>query len=99
MDTTVAKTDKGALVTVSGRFTTDEAASFLKAVEPLIADQTDITMNLEKLEFISSAGIRCMVMLLKSCQASGARLVLKNLTAQIKDIFTLTALLDRFEIE
>ena len=87
-------------VTLSGRFTTDEAAGFLKDIEPLMEERrADVSMDLAGLDFISSAGIRCFVMLLKACNANESTLTLKNLTPQIKDILTLTALIDKFKLE
>ena len=100
MNTEVHAEGKSVKVTLKGRFTTDEAAPFLKSIESLMdAKQTEIVMDLSGLEFISSAGIRCFVMLLKTCKANDSSLCLKNLTPQLKDIFTLTALIDKFNIE
>ena len=100
MKTTISKNGSNVLVTVKGRLTTDEAAGFLKDIEPLMEERNaDIAMDLAGLDFISSAGIRCLVMLLKACQANGSKLTLRNLTAQLKDILTLTALMDKFNVE
>ena len=100
MITSIKKENDRIQATVSGRFTTDEAAGFLKKIEPLTGeDFTELTIDLSGLEFISSAGLRCMVMLLKTCEAKNAELRLKNMTSQIKDIFNLTALTDKFNIE
>lgn len=100
METTLTREGNSVLVNVKGRLMTDEAEGFLKAIDPLMKESgVNITMDLAGLEFISSAGIRCFVMLLKACQAKGNSLRLKNLTPQIKNIFTLTALIDMFEID
>lgn len=87
-------------MTVKGRLSTDEAAGFLKDIEPAMEESgADITMDLSGLEFISSAGIRCFIILLKTCQSKGSTLKLTNLTPPIKNIFTLTSLTDKFGIE
>ena len=100
MTTTLTQQGGTAEVSVKGRFTTDETAAFLKDIEPLFNEKfAQVTMDLSELDFISSAGIRCFVMLLKACEANGSNLVLKNLTPQIQDIFTLTALIDRFNVQ
>lgn len=99
METQIQKEANVIDVTVKGRLTTDEAVGFLKDIEPLMNEsQARIIMDLDGLEFISSAGIRCFVMLLQACKAKGSTLCLKNLSPQIKNIFSLTALLDKFEI-
>lgn len=100
METIINKEDNAYLVSVKGRLSTDEAVGFLKDIEPIMKEEgVAITMDLAGLDFISSAGIRCFVMLLQGCKANGSTLRLKNLTPQIKNIFSLTALLDKFEIE
>jgi anti-anti-sigma factor len=98
---TIIKKDEGlTTLSIKGRLMTDKAAEFMKDIEPLLKESNaNILVDMGGLEFISSAGIRCFVMLLKACQANGSRLRLKNLTPQIKNIFSLTALLDKFEIE
>ena len=100
MTTTLSNNAGTIEVTIAGRFTTDEAAPFLKDIEPLMEERgKTVVIDLAGLEFISIAGIRCFVMLLKACTANSTALRLKNLTPQIKDIFTLTALIDKFEVE
>ena len=100
MDTILTKNDNGILVKITGRFSTDEAAPFLKETGPLMEEKNiKVIMDLSEMEYIASAGIRCFVMLLKACKANGSSLLLKDLTPQVKDIFTLTSLLDKFDVE
>ena len=100
MTTSVNRTDKIAEVKIVGRLSTDEASGFLKEIGPLMEEEgLQINMDLEGLEYISSAGIRCFVMLLKSCRANGSSLKLCKLPPQIRNIFSLTAILDKFEVE
>ena len=100
MKTILSTSGSTITATVTGRFTTDEAAGFLRDIEPLTEERrAEVYMDLSGLDFISSAGIRCFVMLLKACKANESTLTLKNLTPQIKDIFTLTSLIDKFKVE
>ena len=101
MDTILTRDANQTIVCIKGRFATDEAASFLKKIDPLMQKDSveEVVMDLAELEFISSAGIRCFVMFLKACEVNGSTLRLRNLTPQLKDIFSLTALLDKFTIE
>ena len=97
MTTKLTREGADATVTVCGRFTSNEAE---QDIESLTSNRLEnITIDLSGMDYISSAGIRCFVMLLKSCNAGGTRLTLKNLTPQIKDIFSLTSLLDKFNVE
>ena len=100
MNTVLTKEGNSFTIKIVGRFTTDEAPGFLKAIEPATSEKgAALVVDAAELEFISSAGIRCFIMLLKSCEANGSSLTLRSLTPQIKDIFSLTALIDKFNIE
>ena len=100
MTTTLTKESNVFTVTPVGRFTTDAATDFLKALDPLTQERgVSVVLELSGLEFISSAGLRCFVMLLKTCQANGSSLVLRHPAPQIVDILSLTALLDKFVVE
>ena len=100
MITTLTIDGHKALICLKGDFTTDEAEGFQQKTAPVMAGGFDVAvMDLADLEFISSTGIRCFIMLLKACESKGTALKLRNLTPQIQDIFSLTALLDRFDIE
>lgn len=99
METTITDNQGHKTLHVAGRLMTDQAAGFMKAMEPLLQlANADIDVDMSGLDFISSAGIRCLVMLLKSCQANGSHLRLTDMKPQIKNIFSLTGLLDKFEI-
>ena len=87
-------------ITVSGRFTSDAAPDFLQVVDPLMQKKGIIVvLELGEMDFISSAGIRCFVLLHKTFSACGSTLTLRNMPPQIVDIFRMTALLDKFTVE
>ena len=101
MTTNIKKvSDNSFIVEICGRFSADAAQDFLKAVDPLTKEsRADIVLDLGGLDFISSAGLRCFVILLKASEANGSSLHLRNLSPTILDIFSLTALIDKFVIE
>ncbi|MBR1935151.1 MAG: STAS domain-containing protein, partial [Muribaculaceae bacterium] len=52
-----------------------------------------------KLEYIASSGLRILLSLLKSAKANGNRVVLKDVNADIKNVFKMTGFITLFEFE
>ena len=87
------------VATVNGWLSSAEAEEFSEKLLPLAGEPGELALDLAGLEYISSAGIRCFLQLLKASKAAGSKLILVNMLPQVKDIFSLTALLDKFDLE
>ena len=86
------------LATLVGRLDTAAAAQFSRDIEPLMdnADKT-ITLDCTGLEFISSSGLRLFLSLRKQTIAQGGKVIIKNVNADIKQVFTITGFYSLFE--
>ena len=74
-----------------GRIDTTNADQFQKDIDPLMTAQApDIVMDCSEMEYTSSQGLRIFLMLQKSVIANGGNLVLKNMSAQVKEVFDIT---------
>lgn len=87
-------------VTVAGRLDAASAAAFDSAVEGLPASEPParILIDLSKLEFISSAGLRCLLTLGKACRASGTPLAFCSLTPMVADVFKISGFTSIFSV-
>lgn len=59
---------------------------------------TGLIMNLEKLEYISSAGLRVLLSAQKTMNKQGS-MVVRNATDEVKEIFEVTGFSDILTIE
>lgn len=50
----------------------------------------DIDFNFEKLEYLSSAGLRLLVLFKKEAQATNNKMVIRNINDVIREIFSVT---------
>ena len=50
----------------------------------------DIDFNFEKLEYVSSAGLRILVLFKKEAQATNNKMVIRNINDVVKEIFSVT---------
>jgi anti-sigma B factor antagonist len=68
------------------------AESVRREVLELVRDQTDLTLDFGQTTYISSAGLRVVLILEKKVRAAGGELELRNVKQQILEIFELTGL-------
>lgn len=88
-------------IAISGRLDTNTALEFDRQTAPCLENgcKTDICINCEALEYISSAGLRSFISLLKATRAQGRALLLANLPDSIRSIFDMTGFTSIFKIQ
>lgn len=86
-------------ITLEGRLDTSTApeleqtcATSLEGVETLILD-------FEKLDYISSAGLRVLLNLQKTMNSKSGEMIIKNANESIKEVFDITGFADILNLE
>ena len=87
---------KTAELAVSGWLDTQTAPDLEKALEALDPNVNELVLDLEHLEYISSAGLRQIVAAYK--RMNGA-LTLRNVSDEIRDVLKMTGLDKRLKLE
>jgi anti-anti-sigma factor len=84
--------DGGTLVlAVVGRIDTLSAKTFETAVlTPVQAGQTPLVLDLDRLTYISSAGLRVILQAAKRQKAKNAKFALCNLHDEVRDVFEIS---------
>jgi len=78
-------------LTLSGRLDTGTSPQLQEKLEELLAEGTgDIILDLSDLEYISSAGLRVLLMGEKKCRLKDRKQVVKGANASILEIFDIT---------
>ena len=98
MDIRMNKQGSELTVKLAGRLDTITAPDFQAEVIPALEDVSVLVIDLEDLEYISSAGLRVMVEIAKKMNGKG-EMKLINLCDVVMDIFTVTGLDSIFNIE
>ena len=95
----VKEQDGGMYATVSGRLDTPAAVNAQKEILPLLqnADKV-ITLDCSKLEYISSSGLRLLLSIRKEAAAKGGKVIVENISNDIKKVFMMTGFFNLFEI-
>ena len=87
MDIVTERQDDVLSVLVSGRIDGSNAAAFEEAVGAAIADSDRaVIMDLEKLSYVSSAGLRVLLMIAKNLSGREAKLALCAMPDPIREV-------------
>ena len=81
-----------------GRLDTTTAPSLDKTINEDIKEVKDLILDLKGLEYISSAGLRVLLSAQKKMQKIGSMKV-KNVCAEVMDVFEMTGFADILVIE
>ena len=96
----INKEENGTNLTVSleGRLDTTTAPQFEGELTSSLDGKTEVVLDLAKLEYISSAGLRVLLSAQKTMNKQGT-MVLKNVSDEVKEIFEVTGFSDILTIE
>ena len=97
---TITKNLDGTKLTIAleGRLDTTTSPQLEAEMHPAIDDATELTFDLEKLAYISSAGLRVLLSAQKIMNKQGS-MTIKNVCPEIMDIFDVTGFVDILNIE
>ena len=88
-----------AIMNVKGRVDSNTAPELDSALANLLnSDRNKIILNLEAVEYLSSAGLRALVRALKDAQASGGDLRLASVSQPIEVILRTVGMLQMFKM-
>lgn len=83
----------------AGRLDSKTAPEVDKLLDEMVGRYEHLIFNFEKLEYMSSAGIRLMLKTHKAMKKKGGGLVLKQVRPQIMEIFQLTGFVSILDFE
>ena len=92
----IVKKQDGDTLTVKldGRLDTNTAPDFQTEMEPLLNDISKLVLDFEKLDYISSAGLRVLLTFEQEMEEQEKTLEVTNVNDIIHDVFDVTGFLD-----
>ena len=95
----VKETNEGMLANVSGRLDTPAAVKAQQEIIPLLENaDKEITLDCKDMEYISSSGLRLFLTIRKEAASKGGKVIIKNISDDIKKVFMMTGFFNLFEI-
>jgi len=99
MEVVKSKGDKAIVATVKGRIDTVTAPDFEKQVAEIMAgENSSLVLDCGELEYISSAGLRSILIISKELKQKGLVVYFSNLQGNVKEVFNISGFGSIFKI-
>lgn len=99
MELVIHQENATTIVEIVGRLDTITAPKLTDAVKLIIANGVNIIFDCEKLEYISSSGLRVVIATHKEMMTCSGKLIIRNLNKEVKSVFDLTGFSNILNIE
>ncbi len=90
---------KNAVFSLEGRLDTVTAPDLEKELRDVLPEVEELTMDFEKLDYISSAGLRVLLSTQKTMVDQGGDLKIVHVKEAIMEVFEITGFIDILTIE
>jgi anti-sigma B factor antagonist len=98
MDVQVKNIDDVTVVAIAGELDGKTAPVAQETVLPLAAPGCKLLIDMSEVPYMSSAGLRMMLLIYRQVSANDGQSVLVGLSEEIKDTMEVTGFLDYFEV-
>lgn len=92
------RTEHGLNLEIIGRLDTITAPQLEKELSGLLGGVKELVLDLDQLEYVSSAGLRVLLATYKKMLSQGS-MVIKNVRPDVMEIFEITGFVDIMTIE
>lgn len=100
MKTTFKEEENNLVMYFEGRLDTAAAAQTEEDMKPLYeCDGHNIILDCEKLEYISSSGLRLFLGLLKTAKPKGSHVYIRSINEDLRQVFAMTGFINLFEFK
>lgn len=100
MKTEIIESGNQLIAKFSGRLDTPSAVQTAEDVKPLLeAKNKEIILDCTELEYISSSGLRIFLSIRKEAAPNGNKVIVRNISADIRQVFMMTGFVSLFNIE
>ncbi|MCX8022231.1 MAG: STAS domain-containing protein [Syntrophorhabdaceae bacterium] len=99
MDVTFKKENDIAIVYIKGRIDAISAPEFEKRIDGMISEgNSTFVLDLSELEYISSAGLRSILVLAKRLKSENGKIVFSGLKGPVAEVFKISGFYSIFNV-
>lgn len=86
------------LVRISGRIDSSNATQFDNVLKEVVSRKNNVVLEMSEVDYISSAGLRAMIALLRECKKHKGDVRLANPSDRVTEVLALAGLDSLFEV-
>ena len=96
MEFEIEQVDDIAIITMRGELDNRTAASVQENILPLVKPHKKLLVNMSGVTYVSSAGLRTMLLLYREVDGQNGRIILSSLPEMVYDTMFITGFMDFF---
>ena len=91
MKVEITQNNDSVIAAIAGRLDTVTSSEFEQTIKPYFTTQgLELVIDCSAMEYISSAGLRVVLMAHKSITANSGRFIIRNLSKEVRSVFDIT---------
>ncbi|MGN0131295.1 MAG: STAS domain-containing protein [Lachnospiraceae bacterium] len=90
MQIELEKKEKELILYLTGRLDTTTAPELQKALDKELGDTSELIIDMKKLEYLSSAGLRVLLATTKKMTKKGGKMTICHANQNVRDVFEIT---------
>ena len=99
MEVKITEQDKTLVAQLAGRLDTAVSQEVSAQLQPLVDNAArTLILDCKDLEYISSSGLRIFLTIRKAAAAQGGKVIVKDISTEIRQVFMMTGFLNLFEV-
>lgn len=96
MEIKISNEQNVTIVTLTGELQRQTAPGIQEEILPLVAPDCKLLLDMSNVPYISSAGLRLLLLIYRQIEDQNGRIVLTNLQDMVKDTMSITGFLEFF---
>lgn len=86
------------IITIEGSIDSKTASEVQQKILEASADSDNVIIDLTKVDFVSSAGLRVLLMVYRQIKAKNGKVILVGVSEEITEVMSMTGFINFFEI-
>lgn len=99
MTTKIYEEEGKTIIAVEGDLDTKTCPQFQEDIKDILGSGADVILECSALEYVSSWGLRMMLLLHKDLVAGGGSLTVRNVNANVREVLSLTGFVNILNVE